>query len=279
MKNLTLPRITIITSLIIFIFAISGLYFLQSRINNLRSGPDSSILHLDPSETIPIILLGSFRGIVVDFLWVRGIARHDERKYYDLLAINNLIAKLQPHFPVVWIFQAWNMSYNIAHEWDQPENKWRWINAGIEYAKKGASKNPKSGDLLFEIGNMYFHKFNSRLFKHAGYYKAQLLEETGKNSYEHALYWVRKSLDYGSNIRSKLVMERTICYILWQASLQEEKDGRLDEAFEYATRSANEWKLYLNVHPDDPDGKAEKALKLINEKLLQLEQLLERNKQ
>ena len=268
MRTLSLSKLTIVSSLIIFI--ISGLYFLQSRISHQKGGADTDSACLDPSETIPMILLGSFRGVLVDFLWICGIARHEEKKFYELLAINNLIAKLQPHFPAVWIFQAWNMSYNIAHEWESPESKWKWIKAGLEFAEKGALRNPASGDLFFEIGYIYLHKFHSKTFKYAEYYRERLREETGKDNYEQALYWVRKSLNYNSVFRPRLLIERTVCIILWHASLQAEKEGRFSDAYQYAAMSIKEWENYLERHPDDPDGKARGFLDRIYEKKLQL---------
>ncbi|MCP4253672.1 MAG: hypothetical protein GY775_09730 [Candidatus Scalindua sp.] len=270
MKKYSLPKFALIPLIIIFV--LSGLFFLQYKIDYLRRGPDSNYTNLDPLEIVPNVLLGSFRGILVDLLWIRGIARHEEKKFYELLAINNMIAKLQPHFPAVWIFQAWNMCYNIAFEWDSPENKWRWIKAGLDFAEKGAVRNPTNGDLLFEIGYIYFHKFDSKSFKYADYYRERLGEETGKNSYRQSLYWVKKSLNYNSLLRKRIVIERTVCHILWHASLQAEKDGKQKEACEYATESIKEWNAYLERHPDDPGGIAGSFLEKINEKMLELEQ-------
>ena len=164
------------------------------------------------------------------------------------------------------------MCYNIAFEWESPENKWKWITAGLNFAEKGASKNPTSGDLLFEISYIYFHKFDSKSFKYADYYRERLKEETGKDNYEQALYWARRSLNYNSELRKKIVIERTVCHILWHASLQAEKDGKQKEAWEYAVRSVDEWEAYLEKHPEDPGGIARSFLEKINEKRLQLEQ-------
>jgi len=270
MKKYSLPKLALIPLIIVFV--LSGLFFLQYRIDNLRRGPASNHTNLDPLEVIPNVLLGSFRGVLVDLLWIRGIARHEEKKFYELLAINNMIAKLQPHFPAVWIFQAWNMCYNIAFEWESPENKWRWIKAGLDFAEKGAVRNPTNGDLLFEIGYIYFHKFDSKSFKYADYYREHLEEETGRNSYRQSLYWVKKSLNYNSMLRKRIVIERTVCHILWHASLQAEKYGKQKEAYEYAAESIKEWNAYLERHPDDPGGIAGSFLEKINEKMLELEQ-------
>ena len=101
MKKYSLPKFVLIP---LIIFVLSGLFFLQYRIDYLRRGPDSNYTNLDPLEVVPNVLLGSFRGVLVGLLWIRGVARHEEKKFYELLAINNMIAKLQPHFPAVWIF-------------------------------------------------------------------------------------------------------------------------------------------------------------------------------
>jgi len=72
MKKYSLPKFAIISSIIIFV--LSGLFFLQYKIDYLRRGPDSNYTSLDPLEVIPTALLGSFRGVLVDLLWIRGIA-------------------------------------------------------------------------------------------------------------------------------------------------------------------------------------------------------------
>ena len=274
MKKNSLPRLMIL--LIVMTSLFSGLYFFQTKINSLRSESDGNYLNFDPTETIPITLLGSFRGVLVDFLWIRGIARYEEKKFYELLAINNLIAKLQPHFPSIWIFQAWNMCYNIAHEWDSPENKWKWIKAGLEFAEKGAVKNPTSGELFFEIGYIYFHKFDAKSIEYADYFRKRLKEDENKDNYEQALYWVRKSLQYELVTHNRLAVERTLCYILWRASLRAEKEENLPVAIDYATRALTEWKEYLVRNPDNPEGKTENLIKTITHKKLQLEKQLER---
>ncbi len=276
MKKNSLPRLVILITIMISL--LFGLYFLQSKINVLRRGSDGDYLAVDPTETIPITLLGSFRGVLVDFLWIRGIARHQEKKYYELLAINNLIAKLQPHFPSIWIFQAWNMCYNIAHEWESPEDKWKWIKAGLTFAEKGAVKNPTSGELFFEIGYLYFHKFDAKTIEFADYYRKRLKEDENRDNYERASYWVRKSLQYGLTTHNRLAVERTLCYILWRAALRNEKEGNLTVAIDYAQGALKEWEGYITRNPDDHDTKTSEIIKTVADKKLQLEQQLERYK-
>ena len=107
---------------------------------------------------------------------------------------------------------------------------------------------------------------------HSYYYRKQLKEETGKDNYEQALYWARRSLNYNSESRKRIVIERTVCHILWYASQQAEKDGKLKEAWEYTVKSVDEWEVYLEKHPGDPGGIARSFLEKINKKRLQFEQ-------
>lgn len=259
----------LIYSLIILVL-FSAIFILQRKVNTLRDKNGLQIENCDPAERVPFLLLGGFRSIAIDLLWVRSIARHQEKKYYETMAINDLIVKLQPDFPDVWTFQAWNMAYNISHEWRSPENKWKWIKAGITFAKKGVVKNPNSADLAFEIGFMYFHLFNTGRFKHADYYCQKLEEEWGENNFEQAAFWFKKAILHESNFFNASVMHRMICHSFWRAALQVENDGRLNEALNYIKKSVEEWNIYLKRYPDDPLGKAEKFLLEIEKKRIEI---------
>lgn len=227
------------------------IFFVHVSIISLRDKSVTYEFRYNPTENIPLLLLGGLRGIAVDFLWARAIARHEEKKYYELLTINNLISRLQPNFPAVWIFQAWNMAYNIAHEWDAPQNKWKWIYAGLDFAKKGTLKNPKNGDLFFELGYMYFHLFDQRYFKYAAYYREQLKKENGEDNYVVSLSWLQRSLLHTHKLHNILAVERTICHVLWQASLCAEREGNVHKALEYAKSAIDGWEKYRINHSDD----------------------------
>lgn len=235
-------------------------------IASFRNTSETSTFRYDPTESIPLLLLGGFRGIAVDFLWARAIARHEEKKYYELLTVNNLIAKLQPNFPAVWIFQAWNMAYNIANEWDAPQNKWKWIYTGLNFAKKGAVKNPENGDLFFELGYMYFHLFDQRVFKYATYYREQLKKDAGEDNYEESLYWLRLSLLHTPKLRNTLAIERTICHALWHAALCAEREGNIDRALQYTESAMQEWERYRASHPEDASTKVNELIHTMEKK-------------
>lgn len=226
-------------------------FFVNICVFPLRNVTVNNVSHYDPTENIPLLLLGSLRGLAVDFLWARAIVRHEEKKYYELLAINNLISKLQPNFPAVWIFQAWNMAYNIAYEWDSPQNKWKWIRTGLGFAKKGTLKNPKSGDLFFELGYMYLHLFDHRVFKYAEYYREQLKKDEGEDNFVASLYWIRRALLNSPKIHNVTAIERTVCHVLMYASICAENEGDLSKSIEYTESALKEWKSYQMKHPEE----------------------------
>ncbi len=69
-----------------------------------------------------------------------------------------MITKLQPHFLAIWTYQSWNLAYNVAVEWDAPEDKYEWIKKGIKFVKQGVEKNQHSPDLVWDTAWYYYHK-------------------------------------------------------------------------------------------------------------------------
>ena len=261
--------------ILIIVCLIGVLFLFKTRIESIRGKHGLNRPLYAPSESVSILLLGGLRSIAIDLLWIRGIAKHQEKKYYETMAINNMISKLQPDFPKVWTFQAWNMAYNIAHEWKAFDSKWKWIKAGLEYAKTGAVKNPASADIAFELGYMYLNLFNVKYFKHADYCRGKLKEELNEDNFDQAVYWLKIASKFESKTFNKSVMQRMVCHALWRAGLRAEKDGRLEDALEYITRSINEWNIYIENYPDDPLGKADKFIPLIQQKRGAIEKKLE----
>ena len=53
--------------------------------------------------------LGSFRGLIVDVLWYRAYRLKEDGKFYEANKLSQAITQLQPRFPQVWVFHAWNI--------------------------------------------------------------------------------------------------------------------------------------------------------------------------
>lgn len=59
------------------------------------------------------IAMGAFRGVFVNALWM--CQRSSSRKASSTsIELARAITRLQPRFPQVWVFHAWNLVYNIS---------------------------------------------------------------------------------------------------------------------------------------------------------------------
>ena len=114
------------------------------------------------SFMMKLFLLGGFRGIVADILWIRAEEQKKDHDWDRLKTTVELITKLQPHFLSIWTFQGWNLAYNVSVEWDAPEDKYTWIKEGIKFLEEGVAKNRRSPDLIWDTAWTYYHKTGLR---------------------------------------------------------------------------------------------------------------------
>jgi len=102
---------------------------------------------------------GTFRGIATDILWARAEDLKNEGKYYESHQLAKWICTLQPRFPQVWVFQAWNMSYNISVATHTPRERWQWVYNGIRLLRdEGIPNNERSMQLYHELAWIWSHK-------------------------------------------------------------------------------------------------------------------------
>src|SRR5882724_3940528 len=96
------------------------------------------ITRIEPLENAPPMLalttqvLGGFRGLIANALWNRSTQLQDEGKYFEMVQLADWITKLEPRFVQVWLVQSWNMAYNISVKFTLPDDRWRWVQRGME---------------------------------------------------------------------------------------------------------------------------------------------------
>ncbi|MBN1787797.1 MAG: hypothetical protein JW806_05320 [Sedimentisphaerales bacterium] len=162
-----------------------GLFFAGScqldEINRQRS--EMRLVVKEPLENAPpslafvTIALGSFRGLIVDILWLRATQLKEDGKFFDAKQLAEWITLLQPRFASVWDFHAWNMAYNISVEIPatRPQERWQWVRNGYELLRdKGIEKNPHSVILYRALGWIFQHKIAGETDDCHKYYKLQL---------------------------------------------------------------------------------------------------------
>ena len=136
---------------------------------------------LPPSLAFATIATGAFRGLLVDFLWIRAERLKQEGQYFDAKQLAEWITILQPRFAKVWEFHAWNMAYNIsvAIPETQPEQRWHWVKNGYELLRDDAITDKKLNDigLYHELARIFQHKIGDVADEAQKYYKWELASQ------------------------------------------------------------------------------------------------------
>ncbi|MBL8874852.1 MAG: hypothetical protein JNM86_03545 [Phycisphaerae bacterium] len=131
-----------------------------------------------PPQVALGIALGAFRGVFVNFLWIRANDLKQDGKFFELNQLAEAITRLQPRFPRVWVFHAWNMAYNISVSTQTRSERWYWVQKGIELLRnKGIAANPNDMLLHKELAWIFLHKIGGVTDDANRYYKMKLAEE------------------------------------------------------------------------------------------------------
>jgi hypothetical protein len=113
---------------------------------------------LTPGEFAGTLMLGGFRGLACDLLWLRADSAKQEGRFYESIALFEAISRIQPRFEQPWQYMAWDLAYNLSHEVEDRDAKWSWIAAGIDTNVRGIVRNPQSERLLRHLAWMFHHK-------------------------------------------------------------------------------------------------------------------------
>jgi hypothetical protein len=103
------------------------------------------------SETIKLASLG-LEGVAAMTLWQKAYDYKKTENWAAYEATLNQIAKIMPNYVNVWKFQAWNLSYNLAVEFDDYRHRYQWVKKGIDFLKQGYRYNERDPRILWDIG-------------------------------------------------------------------------------------------------------------------------------
>jgi hypothetical protein len=107
---------------------------------------------------IQLLLTGS-RGLAVSALWLNAIDKQKKHEWNELDISVNSITKMQPHFTAPWLFQSWNLAYNVSVEMDRLNDMYFYIARGISVLAEGENVNRNNPDLRYNVGFYYQNKF------------------------------------------------------------------------------------------------------------------------
>ena len=106
----------------------------------------------------PRLVLGGFRGVLAMDLWQRAEDDKNERRWEALGTKYNIIGKLEPYFTSVYVFNSWNLAFNLSAQWHDTPNKYKWVLDGLDHLYLGEKYNPDDPDLAYQEAQMYFMK-------------------------------------------------------------------------------------------------------------------------
>lgn len=121
------------------------------------------------SSAVRLSLTGS-RGLAVTFLWSAALRQQERHEWNELELVIGAVTKLQPYFITPWLFQGWNLAYNVSVECDRPHDKFYYVSRGLKLLAEGERRNTEQSadpgepgigqpDLRHFIGVAYQGKF------------------------------------------------------------------------------------------------------------------------
>ncbi len=125
-----------------------------------------------PVLALTTVALGGFRGLISNLLWIRANDLQENDKYFEMVQLADWITKLEPHFTQVWLFESWNMAYNISVKFKDAPDRWRWVQRGIELLRDdGLRFNPHDVLIYRELAGFFQHKMGANMDDAHLYYK------------------------------------------------------------------------------------------------------------
>ena len=237
--------------ILIAFFCLLSLIPLQNYINRQREAEGLEQSPKDLLEVAGTLATGGFRGVFVDLLWIRADNLRMQKEWYELLSLYELISKLQPNFTSVWVYNSWNMAWNIADDWPSVNDKWRWVKKGIAFAHRGVEKNPKDPEMWFWLSWIHSARFDWTLFREqATVLQKKFLEWKGKPNLVVALSAMKKALELMPDTRhDKAAWERGYCHLEVSYAKELERNGKYQEALKEAKSAFQQWKIVRDKYP------------------------------
>lgn len=150
-----LQRKLIYIALIVVLFTASGVfraYVVEAKAKDLAL-LEQNLGDVELGGSALRLSLTGSRGFVVCVLWSAAIDAQKKNRWNELELYVNALTKLQPHFISPWLFQSWNLAYNVSVEADQVKDKYFYVSRGVLLLCEGERQNRHHPDLRFSIGS------------------------------------------------------------------------------------------------------------------------------
>jgi hypothetical protein len=120
----------------------------------------------DLTDSALRLTLSGFRGVAATSLWLAAIEKQKRHEWNEMEVVVDSLTRLQPRFMAPWLFQSWNLAFNVAVECDVIRDKYYYITRGINLLAVGEAKNdpgqaeppqpwPASAEMRYQVGFTY----------------------------------------------------------------------------------------------------------------------------
>jgi hypothetical protein len=126
-------------------------YIVDAQANEL-SIREQSRGEVELSGAVIRLGLTGSRGLATCVLWSTAQDKQKKNEWNEFELVARSLTKLQPHHIAPWLFQSWNIAYNVSVESDRVNDKYFFITRGIEMLAEGERQNRDNPDLRWNIG-------------------------------------------------------------------------------------------------------------------------------
>lgn len=148
-----------------------GKLLLENRVAALA--PPVPLAQVDTRERLGqtgfVAVLGGFRSVVADFLFIDAQLAWERTDWTQLLLRLRQVTTLQPHATLFWDMAGWHMAWNASaaalnNKSEPPAVRARlhqeYLDLGRDFLERGVANNPNSAQLHEALARLYREKFN-----------------------------------------------------------------------------------------------------------------------
>jgi hypothetical protein len=142
-----------------------------------------------------IAVLGGMRALVANYHWLEMTVAWENKEWFRLRALAELVTTLQPRSVTFWDIGAWHLAWNAAiakrNNLDQPSELLRrrdervWVEAGRAFLERGVRANPEKYELWFALG--WLHRERRKDYAQSAHYFQEAWKRPGAPAYVERL--------------------------------------------------------------------------------------------